>query len=310
MNISDNQYTALLSIVTNLIDVDISKGYELSFEKIDVYINNCCHMAGVELDNETYRRMETDIEYQYRIRHTEGGVIRNDYEEYEEWYANDKIEDHFFWQRYRKYLIEKTKIDISSINKLDEETLPNIMNCLGNPNDKLDTPRLRRGLIIGDVQSGKTATYSGLICKAADAGYKVVILLAGITENLRQQTQQRIDEGVIGISWRLINNRKVRLYVGVGEDGQRIKATSMTSIQSDFVGDCDKIATTIDQHNSLVLFVIKKNVSVLQKLLDWLRDQNVDSLQGCIDQPLLLIDDEADNASINTLANGVAVNPT
>lgn len=74
------------------------------------------------------------------------------------------------------------------------------MNCLGNPTEEFEGIRLRRGLVIGDVQSGKTATYSGLICKAVDAGYKVVILLAGITESLRQQTQQRIDEGIVGLA--------------------------------------------------------------------------------------------------------------
>lgn len=300
MNINDNQYTALLSIAANVIELDKSNGVELTFEKIRTYISTACVMTGMHLDEEAYRRLENDIEYQYHIRHTEEGVIRNDYEDVDEWYANDRIEDPYFWRRYRRYLVDKTSIDITSINLLDEVTLPNIMNCLGNPNDKLSSPRLRRGLIIGDVQSGKTATYSGLICKAADAGYKVVILLAGITENLRQQTQQRVDEAVVGQSWRIINDRKVRIPVGVGEDGRNIRATSMTSIESDFVGDCDKIATTIDQHNSLILFVIKKNVSVLQKLHDWLKDQNVDALQGCIDQPMLLIDDEADNASVNT----------
>ena len=300
MNINNKQYTALLSITTQLIDLDLYNGIVLSFENISQYITKACVMSGMNLDEETYRRLENDIEYQYHIRHTEEGVIRNDYEDIDEWYANDRIEVPYFWNRYRRYLVDKSSIDITSINLLDEVTLPNIMNCLGNPNDKLSAPRLRRGLIIGDVQSGKTATYSGLICKAADAGYKVVILLAGITENLRQQTQQRIDEGVVGQSWRIINDKKVRMPVGVGEDGRNIKATSMTSIESDFVGDCDKIATTIDQHNSLVLFVIKKNVSVLQRLHDWLKDQNVDALQRCIDQPMLLIDDEADNASVNT----------
>lgn len=300
MNINDNQYTSLRSIISNMIELDKSKGVELTFDKIGGYINTACLMSDVHPDKEIYRRLENDIEYQYKVRHTEEGVILNDYDDIDEWYANDHISNPFFWSRYRRFLIDKSSIDITSINLLDEVTLPNIMNCLGNPNDKLVAPRLRRGLIIGDVQSGKTATYSGLICKAADAGYKVVILLAGITENLRQQTQQRIDESVIGISWRLVAGKKVRLVVGVGEDGQSIKATSMTSIESDFVGDCDKIATTIDQHNSLILFVIKKNVSVLQKLYDWLKDQNVDALQGCIDQPMLLIDDEADNASVNT----------
>ena len=261
MNISPKEYSSLLSVVSTLISLDKSRGIEITFDKIPDYIRGACAYAQIQLDDETYRRLENDIEYEHKIRHTEAGVILNDYEDVEEWYRNDEVENPYFWERYRRYLIEKSSIDITSINLLDEVTLPNIMNYLGNPNEQLSAPRLKRGLIIGDVQSGKTATYSGLICKAADAGYKVVILLAGITENLRQQTQQRVDEGVIGQSWRIINNVKVRLRVGVGEDGRNIKATSMTSIESDFVGDCDKIATTIDQHNSLVLFVIKKNVS-------------------------------------------------
>lgn len=82
---------------------------------------------------------------------------------------------------------------------MDKKTLPAIMNCLCNPKEAHEGRRLIRGLVIGDVQSGKTATYSGLICKAVDAGYKVVILLAGITENLRQQTQERIDQGIVGL---------------------------------------------------------------------------------------------------------------
>ncbi|MBO5362401.1 MAG: DEAD/DEAH box helicase family protein [Paludibacteraceae bacterium] len=300
MNISPKEYSSLLSVISTLISLDKARGIEITFDKIPSYIYGACAISKIELDDEAYRCLENDIEYEHKIRHTEAGVILNDYEEIEEWYRNDEIAKPYFWERYRRYLIEKSSIDITSINLLDEVTLPNIMNYLGNPNELLTAPRLKRGLIIGDVQSGKTATYSGLICKAADAGYKVVILLAGITENLRQQTQQRIDEGVVGLSWRVINNTRVRIPVGVGLDGKNIKATSMTSIESDFVGDCDKIATTIDQHNSLVLFVIKKNVSVLQKLYDWLKDQNVDALQGCIDQPMLLIDDEADNASVNT----------
>lgn len=300
MSINESQYNVLLSIITSFIELDRLNGVELSFSKIPDYIKSACASTNVLLDDSVYKRIENAIERQYHIKHTEEGMIRNDYDDANEWYSNDHIENQYFWQRYRRYLREKTSIDITSINLLDDVTLPNIMNCLGNPKDQLSTPRLRRGLIIGDVQSGKTATYAGLICKAADAGYKVVILLAGITENLRQQTQQRIDESVIGLSWKMVNNRPTRYTVGVGEDGQGIKATSMTSIETDFTGSSHNIATTIDQHNSLVLFVIKKNVSVLQKLYDWLRDQNLDILQGCIDQPMLLIDDEADNASVNT----------
>jgi hypothetical protein len=56
----------------------------------------------------------------------------------------------------------------------------------------------RRGIVVGQVQSGKTANYTGLICKAADAGYKLIIVLAGVHDSLRSQTQVRIDEGFLG----------------------------------------------------------------------------------------------------------------
>ena len=156
-------------------------------------------------------------------------------------------------------------------------------------------------MIIGDVQSGKTATYSGLICRAADAGYKVVILLAGTTESLRQQTQERIDEAVVGITIKKVGKIvQPAKRVGVGLDNKQLRATSFTSCANDFVGDCDKISTSINAHNSLIIFVVKKNVSILNKLYKWLHDQNVDPIYGYIDTPMLLIDDEADNASVNT----------
>ena len=55
--------------------------------------------------------------------------------------------------------------------------------------------RNRRGLVMGHVQSGKTANYCGLVCKAADAGYKVIIVLSGVHNSLRSQTQIRVEEG-------------------------------------------------------------------------------------------------------------------
>lgn len=85
----------------------------------------------------------------------------------------------------------------------------------------------------------------------------------------------------------------------MGLDNKQIKATSVTSTLNDFVGNCNKITMSLAS-NSLVLFVIKKNVSVLQRLFNWLREQNIDPIKGYVDVPMLLIDDEADNASVNT----------
>lgn len=296
---TESQYTILKQFTRTFIDLSLSQGKELKLEDIDSYINQAVMLSKLACDEAVKTRLFIDMEYEYKIVHNKGQAIFNDYGEKREWYSNLKIQDNFFWSRYKDYLINHSSISRISINLLDDITLPDIMNCLGNPNDALDKPRLRRGLIIGDVQSGKTATYTGLICKAADAGYKVVILLTGITENLRRQTQERIDEGIVGIT--LKKEGKIEKYprVGVGLDNKQIKATSVTSTLNDFVGNCNKITMSLAS-NSLVLFVIKKNVSVLQRLFNWLREQNIDPVKGYVNVPMLLIDDEADNASVNT----------
>lgn len=296
---NEKEYTILKQFTRSFIDLSISQGKELRAEDIEAYINQAVMLSKLDCDDSAKTRLFIDMEYEYKIVHNKGQAIFNNYDEKREWYSNMEIKDNFFWSRYKDYLINHSSISRISINLLDDVTLPDIMNCLGNPNDTLDKPRLRRGLIIGDVQSGKTATYTGLICKAADAGYKVVILLTGITENLRRQTQERIDEGIIGIT--LKKEGKIEKYprVGVGLDNKQIKATSVTSTLNDFVGNCNKITMSL-ANNSLVIFVIKKNVSVLQRLYNWLREQNIDPVKGYVDVPMLLIDDEADNASVNT----------
>lgn len=300
MKLNSKQYTTFLSIAEQLISLQEKEGKAITYDDIDPYIKRVAHITSLSLDKEDKDRIFTEIEYNFKIKHTDGEVIFDDYDNLQEWYSNKEIEDPFFWNRYRKYLIEKSSIDTKSINLMDMTTLPEIMNCLSNPKGKFERKKLRKGLIIGDVQSGKTATYIGMITKAADAGYKVVILLAGITESLRQQTQERVDEGIIGYTQKKIGKVEKKGKVGVGLDNQPMRATSFTTCESDFVGNADKIATTLEAHRSLVLFVIKKNVSILQKLYNWLRDYNLDPVKGYVDQPMLLIDDEADNASVNT----------
>lgn len=300
MGLSEEKYTTLRIMTEAFIRFDVDSGRKISYKSLGGYIDRASKTLSIVLDLETFNNLLTDMEYQFKIKHTSGNKIYDDYDDPHNWYVSDEIKDRYFWRRYKKYLIDSTSIDIRSINLLEDETLPNIMNCLGNPNETFEGSRLKRGLIIGDVQSGKTATYSGLICMAADAGYKVVILLAGTTESLRQQTQERIDEAVVGLTTKKVDKVLKTLRVGVGLDNKSNRATSFTSCANDFVGDCDKIATTINAHNSLIIFVVKKNVSVLRKLYDWLYNQNIDPVHGYIDTPMLLIDDEADNASVNT----------
>ena len=290
---------AVLAHIRNLIEF---KG-SFTEEDIEPIIRDRAAVYGIDLEDEDYKKVKTDVEYHFKIKHTAACYIYDQYDEKRDWYTTFEPEDEFFWNRYRNHLINYERLDINSVNKLESETLANLMNCLGNPNDVIKGKRLRRGLVIGDVQSGKTATYAGLICKAADAGYKVVILLTGITESLRKQTQERMEEGIIGFTIRVDENGRMQKKlerVGVGLDNKEIKATAFTSYQDDFRGNVDNIVTTLNSHRSLVMFIVKKNVSVLTKLYNWLTEQNKDMLDDLIHEPMLLIDDEADNASINT----------
>lgn len=154
----------------------------------------------------------------------------------------------------------------------------------------------KRGLVIGHVQSGKTANYLGLVAKAADAGYKFIIVIAGIHNNLRKQTQERIDEGFVG---RTRDEDKWKL-VGVGHNKFPHPAT-LTNIYADFnKRTADSSGWSINDFSKPVILVIKKNVSTLSALRHWLEELNAGGNDKISDIPMLMIDDEADNASINT----------
>ena len=285
----------IVGMVRNLIDLT-GVANTLTDEKIDELISQTLAIAAIELPDEEREACRRDLKYRYMIQSAPGSKILNDYEQ-EEWYSEIKDEiDQKFWTRYKNYLIDEKHFSPNIVSKLGNETLDrDLMNYLLNPNIKTDTPILRRGLVIGDVQSGKTSTYIGLICKAADAGFKVFILLTGTIESLRKQTQERVEEGFIGIDMSDPSGKRV----GVGTDNQSIFATALTSRNNDFTGNSDKIAVALQNFNAVV-FVIKKQKDVLTKLTRWLKTINADILTGKIDQPMLMIDDEADNATINT----------
>lgn len=255
----------------------------------------------------------TDADKQELISYLENYIfVKHDHEGYaiisdepfdRTWYTKNKPQNEYFWDLFSAYHAEKGDLDRASLNLLGDKTLPNLMNCLGNPKEQLNKQRKRYGLVLGDVQSGKTSTYSGLICKAADAGVKVVILLAGITETLRQQTQERIEEDIVGLTIRTDNfHNNKPTNVGVGTlPGWENKVTTFTLYEDDFNMGRAKSMTSIGTHKSIVLFVVKKNVPVLTHLHEWLTGPNQHlNEEEKLPYSLLLIDDEADNASINT----------
>lgn len=204
-----------------------------------------------------------------------------------------------FWSRYRLHLQKEQGWNTKLLDELDRSS-DEIMDLLGNP--KQSEGFQRRGLCIGDVQSGKTSNYIGLINKAADAGYRVIILLTGVIEKLRRQTQGRIDTGFIGLdSTAFTRDNKNDVWVGVGCIDPSVSGWAVTSTSGDFnTATANKIVGRLNNISAPVIFVLKKNKSVLEKLEQWLRFYNANNATKTIDLPMLLIDDEADNASVNT----------
>lgn len=269
---------------------------------VDEYIQKAINVSGVECSFEELAALKRNMQYKYQIFTTPGQSILADYDQ-DNWYTDRKAEiDSKFWTRYKNYLIDEKHFSPNVVSTLGEDTLDQkLMNYILDPKAHYATPVMKRGLIIGDVQSGKTSTYIGFLCKAADAGYKVFILLTGTIESLRKQTQERVEEGFIGID--MSSESKDGRRVGVGLDNQPIRAISMTSRVRDFVGDNDKTVISLAGITDAIVFVIKKNTTTLQKLTKWLVELNANPVTKKIDMPMLMIDDEADNASINTSAS-------
>lgn len=207
--------------------------------------------------------------------------------------------DPFYWERLRNWL---GRLDWPPrvINTLDQVS-DDILDLVGDP--RREGSWAGRGLVVGDVQSGKTAAYTALICKAADAGYRLIILLTGRLESLRRQTQERLDEGFVGLdSSEVLQQAQLRTNraVGVGVIDGRRAAGVFTSRSRDFNRQLvTQLGFRLDSSREPVLVVIKKNNSILENLESWLRSYN-SGPDGRISEPLLLIDDEADEASINT----------
>lgn len=212
-------------------------------------------------------------------------------EDHVAWLTPERERGWRLWKRYRQYLERMwSPIAVEALNEATRE----VVSRLEDPERK--GPWDRRGLVVGHVQSGKTANYTGLICKAADAGYKVIIVLAGMHNNLRSQTQMRLDEGFLGYETERLSS------IGVGEIDRdpniRPNYVTTRNEKGDF-----RLAVVknlgISPSERPMLFVVKKNTSVLKNLIRWI-DTILDGRKAFNDVPLLVIDDEADHASIDT----------
>ena len=272
-------------------------GHELpTQEKIRECISRgrvACPAVTDEQADELVRWFETV----HGVTMTDGATLQE--AGFEPWLEDARARlDPYYWNRYRKLLVSR---DFSRhvLATMDSVT-DRILGLLENP--KKEGEWDRRGMVMGHVQSGKTANYTGLVCKAADAGYRVIIIIAGIHNNLRNQTQRRIDEGLVGFdsTGRLRGMLPQQSLLGVGRFDSRQCPNAFTTSQRDFNKSiADSVRIPLQNLSEPAVFVIKKNSSTLKNLIEWLTAHNARHGTATVREPMILVDDEADNASIN-----------
>jgi hypothetical protein len=222
-------------------------------------------------------------------------------EGHEAWLDTARKKEWRYWPRYAGWL--ERKMSTTAVDALNGST-DHVLGLLEDP--RREGPWDRRGLVVGHVQSGKTGNYTGLICKAADAGYKLIIVLAGLHNNLRSQTQIRLEEGFLGYETSASGDAVKVIGVGEIDSDSKIFPACFTNRLNN--GDFNtKIANHLANRpeERPWLFVVKKNKTVLERLLKWIRNHVADTTDPSgrryvSNLPLLLIDDEADHASVDT----------
>ncbi len=201
------------------------------------------------------------------------------------WLRGIDRSDWYYWPQLRDYLLTVKGRPKALVSALDEQT-DRILEQMRPPTDEsFDT----RGLVLGYVQSGKTANYAALMAKAADIGYRLFIVLTGMDNGLRRQTQIRLKQEIVGYA----DNRPTA--VRLPPVGKLWHEFTSDVLGGDFQpGNANQAAL---QGSQPVLLVMKKNGPVLRKLLAWLNAAPAEVKEKI---PVLVIDDEADQASIDT----------
>lgn len=232
----------------------------------------------------------------------------DDKEWWNKFLANDDCQQQY-WKRYYDYLERKPSWSLKAINDINDST-DEIMNYIANPKSSVAVERT--GLVFGYVQSGKTAHYIGLINKAIDSGYRIIIVLTGVHNSLRSQTQSRIDEEVLGYETSLENigdNDEEKNAIGVGIGKNNAVSEFVQSITTrDEKGDVNAKTEGVTMVPPLII-VTKKNASVLRRIKNFFEKCPYAEISEKGKKyipskyPALIIDDEADQASINTKAS-------
>lgn len=279
--------------------ITLLKGKRIPIDQIDIdeAINRAMlAFKRQEINEANVRRY---IERQYTIDSDPYSILD---EGYSPWIDKSNKQNWEYWNRYKQFLAKEEQYAPDTIDKIDEIT-DDILDHLKNPEDEGAWDK--RGMVVGHVQSGKTSNYLALINKAADTGYKIIIVLTGMFNDLRAQTQFRIDKGFLGFDTQVERRLTASNKWGVGNYGAPLVPVPLTS--SELNGDFRRSPVPVDAGGPFV-FVIKKNKAVLEKLIRQLASsgETIGENKKIIRHAALIIDDEADNASINVSKDSVS----
>lgn len=221
-----------------------------------------------------------------------------------DWLTNDRKEqiEWQYWNRYKEFLSRKKMRTKKEVSAIDDDT-NRILSLMADPQS--DNDYGHKGLVVGDVQSGKTANYAGLICKAIDAGYRIIIVIAGVLNDLRAQTQERLEHDVIGKSSREDADQSKKYGVGSIPSSIVHPPQIITTREQDFhINKSSDAPLPLD--GTTYMLVIKKNASTLRNVIKFFSKRYTESDRRS--SPVFILDDEADNASVNS--NAPEENPT
>jgi hypothetical protein len=222
-----------------------------------------------------------------------------------DWYFGERRRARPHWDRYRRLLTGELRFDDTTAASVDRAS-DRIVEQLGDP--FTDKAFDRRGLVVGQVQSGKTTSYAALINKAVDAGYQVIVVLTGIHESLRVQTQKRVEESVTGLATE--SGEAAGPPKGSALPLHHIHPLSnpphlftTRAVGGDFSSQANAFANYV---TGTQMFVVKKNATILEELVKhfkgpaYRKQHNPASGRDeIVGRAVLVIDDEADNASVD-----------
>ena len=244
------------------------------------------------------------------------------------WYsAERRVKSALYWPHYRDHLLRQPGWTAESVAALDSAT-DDVVQRLSDPSS--DDSYQSKGLVVGYVQSGKTANFAGVIAKAIDAGYRLVIVMTGTIELLRSQTQRRLDRELVGrenltrgladpesadefdyaddpdwLAGRFISHGTtfhkqgypaIERLTFLHDDYQRLRQ-GLTRMEFPLINRSKRFYEPENlMPSDARLAIVKKNKSVLEKLAKDLKPLR----EKLADIPTLIIDDESDLASVNT----------